>query len=199
MFSFGVMLSLKVKNKDQLELSLSLGSRLMFIFFFVFFCFLLLSGILSDYQKTGVLRVNILLLILACVMGLSTLYNEKWIFDKSRNVFENHFGLLILCRKQTIPLGELVRVELDSFIKGRVGETTAAQKNLGGTDSGSPSDTNFIRGFLRVPQRQILRLTVIDGQGKIYVLDTAKAHRIKELRRIGRRIADFCGIPFRES
>ncbi len=199
MFSFGVMLSLKVKNKDRLELSLSLGSRLMFIFFFVFFCFLLLSGILSDHQKTGVLRVNILLLILACVMGLSTLYNERWIFDKRSNVFVNHFGLLILCRKQSVPLSELVRVHLDSFIRGSVEGTQAASKGSGKADSDSPSDTNLLRGFLKVPQRKILRLTVLDSQGKIYVLDSAKAHRVEAFRRTGRRIADFCCIPFREN
>lgn len=132
-------------------------------------------------------------------MGLGALYNERWIFDRKQNVFENHFGLIILCRKQSIPLNELVWVHLDSFIKGRMGGTQATPKGPGPVDSVSHSDTNFLRSFLRVPQRQILRLTVLDSQGKIYVLDTAKAHRIEEFRRIGRRIADFCAIPFREN
>jgi hypothetical protein len=40
---------------------------------------------------------------------------------------------------------------------------------------------------------------VVDRQEKIYVLDSAKAHRIERFRQTGRRIADFCGIPFREN
>ncbi len=199
MFSFGIILSLKARSKDRLELSLSLGFRLLFAFFFIFFCFLFLSGALSGDQKTGGFQGNILLLVLACIMGLGALYNERWIFDRRENVFENHFGLIILCRKQSIPLSELVRVELNSFIKGRVGNTQDAQKSPGHTDSGSPSNANLLRSFPRGPQRQILRLTVLDSRGKPYVLDTAKAHRIEDLRRIGRRIADFCAIPFREN
>jgi hypothetical protein len=197
MFPFGVRLSLKERNEDRLELSLSLPSRLMLAFFFLVSCFVLLSGLLLSDKDPLVLREHTVPLILVCLTGLGALYNEKWIFDKNRNIFENHFGLFILSRKQSIPLDGLVQVELDAFTPGPLVDTEEARERPSG--SGSHFGGVFLDRFVRAPQRQILRLRVVDKQEKIYVLDSARAHRVEEFRRRGRRIADFCSIPFREN
>lgn len=178
MFSFGFSLSLKEKEKDRLELSLSLVSRLILAFFFVLSCLVLVSSILSNAGTAS----NTLPVILFVVTGLSALYDDRWIFDRRGNRLENRFGLLVLCRKRSTPLDEMIRVELDVFTKGQI--------------FAAPSSV----GLLKKPQRQrIVRLSVVDKQGNVYVLDTAKAHRIEAFRSNGRKIAEFCNIPFQEN
>jgi hypothetical protein len=178
MFPFGVTLSLKAKEKDRLELSLSPGFRLILTFFFVFSCVVLVSSILSSDSMTS----NAIPFILFVVTGLSALYDEKWIFDRGGNRIENRFGLIILCRKRRMPLDELVRLEIDVFTKGYF------------------FPAPFPAGLLRNPQRNgIVRLSIVDKQEKVYVLDSARAHRIEDFRRTGLKIAEFCEIPFHEN
>ena len=175
MFSFGFSLSLKEKEKDRLELSLSLVSRLILAFFFVLSCLVLVSSILSNAGTAS----NTIPVILVVVTGLSALYDERWVFDRRGNRLENRFGLLVLCRKRGAPLDEMIRVDLDVFTKGQMFPTSSSV------------------GLLKNPQRQrIVRLSVVDKQGNVYVLDTANAHRAEAFERTGRRLADFCGIPF---
>ena len=196
MFPFGVTLSLKAKEKDRLELSLSPGVRLVLAFFFVLSCFVLLSSLLSGNSMTS----NAIPFILFIVTGLSALYDERWIFDKIGNRLENRFGLITLCRKRSTPLDELVRVELDVFTKGHWGETEGKDERAKPAGSQPPFHESSPAGLLGNPQRhRIIRLTVVDAQGKVHVLDSARAHRIEDFRRTGRRIAEFCGIPFHQA
>jgi hypothetical protein len=46
---------------------------------------------------------------------------------------------------------------------------------------------------------RIIRLRVVDKDEKVYVLDSTRAHRFEEFRLTGRKIADFCGIPFEKN
>ena len=199
MFPFGVILSVKVEGKDRLELSLSLRFRLILVFFFVLSFFVLLSSLSAGGRITS----SIVPFILVFITGLSALYQERWIFDKPRNVFENHFGLLVLFRKRSIPLEELTRVELEAFTKGHTGELLEEKDSPRPADSRPHPDAALLGGLFRAPQRRyaygILRLMVVDRQEKVYVLDSAKAHRVDRFRQTGRRIADFCGIPFQEN
>ena len=198
MFSFGISLSLRTKGRDRLEFCIPLRSRLLFAFFFVLSCLVFLSSILSE-DKPGSYTTP---LVLVCVTGLSALYEERWIFDKNRNIFENRFGLLIFSRKKSIPLIELARVELDSFTKGHMGETRDTLEDEQTPNSPQRSEKSHLHGLLRAPQRRyiyrIIRLRVVDKQEKVYVLDSSRSHRIEEFRLIGRKIADFCNIPFDE-
>ena len=198
MFSFGVTLSLLEKGQDRLELCLSRRSRIILTFFFVLSCLVLFSG----ESSTGKVSVNLLPLILVIVTGLSALYEERWIFDRKQNFLENRFGLVILSRKRRTALDELARVELDSFIRGHLDDREDLPEDAGSLKSSSRSEKPSFTGFLGLTPRRhavrVVKLTVVDRQEKIYVLDTAKGHRLEEFRRMGKRIADFCGIPFQE-
>jgi hypothetical protein len=65
------------------------------------------------------------------------------------------------------------------------------------------SKNAHLHSLLKAPQRRhmyrIIRLRVVDKQEKAYVLDSTRTHRIEEFRLTGRRIADFCSIPFEEN
>ena len=199
MFSFGISLSLKTKGKDRLELCIPLRSRVVFAFFFVLSCLVFLSSILSEDNR-GSYTIP---LILVCVTGLSALYEERWIFDKNRDILENCFGLLILSRKKSVPLTELARVELDSFVRGRADDTAGTLEDPQPSDSPQRAEKAYLHGLFKASQRRyiyrIIRLRVVDKEGKVYVLDSMRAHRIEEFRLTGCKIADFCGIPFEES
>jgi hypothetical protein len=198
MFSFGISLSLRTRGRDRLEFCIPLRSRLLFAFFFVLSCLVFLSSILSEDKPIS----YTIPLVLVCVTGLSALYEERWIFDKNRNIFESRFGLLIFSRKKSIPLTEIARVELDSFMKGHMVETRDTLEDEQTANLSQTSPKSHLHGLLKAPQRRyiyrIIRLRVVDKQEKTYVLDSSRAHRIEEFRLIGRKIADFCGIPFRE-
>ena len=199
MFSFGISLSLRTKGRDRLEFCIPLRSRLLFVFFFVLSCFVFLSSVLSEDKPSS----YTIPLVLVCVTGLGALYEERWIFDKDRNIFENRFGLLILSRKKRFPLIQLARVELDSFVKGSADNTAGPLEDAHPSGSLKRSEKAYFHGLFKAPQRRymyrIIRLRVVDKQEKTYVLDSSRAHRIEEFRLIGRKIADFCAIPFREN
>lgn len=196
MFSFGVTLSLREKGKDRLELSLSHSFRIILTFFFVLSCLVLFSG----DPSSGKVSINLLPLLLVIVTGLSALYEERWVFDRKENIFENHFGLIFLSRKRRVALDELARVEIDSFIRGRLEDREDLPEDAGSFKSTSRPEKSSFTGFLGLtPKRhavRVVKLAVVDKQEKTYVLDTAKGHRVEEFRRTGKRIADFCGIPF---
>ena len=198
MFSFGITLSLREKGKDRLELSLSHLSRIILTFFFVLSCLVLFS---SD-PSSGKVSVNLLPLILLIITGLSAFYEERWVFDRKENVFENHLGLIFLSRKRRTALDQLVRVEINSFIKGRLEEREDPPEDAGFFKSASRPDRSSFTSFLGLtPKRytvRVVKLTIVDKQEKTYVLDTAKGHRVEDFRRMGKRIADFCNIPFQE-
>jgi hypothetical protein len=117
-------------------------------------------------------------------------------------MFEGRFGLLIFSRKKSIPLTEIARVELDSFTKGHRVETRGTLEDEQTPNLPQTSPKAHLHSLLKAPQRRyiyrIIRLRVVDKQGKVYVLDSTRAHRIEEFRLIGRRIADFCNFPFEE-
>jgi hypothetical protein len=198
MFSFGITLSIREKGKDRLELSLSPSSRIILTFFFVLSCLVLFS---RD-PSSGKVSVNLLPLLLVIVTGLSVLYEERWVFDRKQNIFENHFGLIFLSRKRRTALDQLARVEINSFIRGRLDDQGDLPEDTGSFKPASRSDRSSFTRFLGLaPKRhavRIVKLTVVDKEEKTYILDTARGHRIEEFRRMGKRISDFCNIPFRE-
>jgi len=199
MFSFGISLSLRTKGRDRLEFCIPLRSRLLFAFFFVLSCLVFLSSILSEDKPSS----YTIPLVLVCVTGLSALYEERWIFDRNKNIFENRFGLLIFAHRKGIPLTELARVELDSFTKGHMGETRDTLEDEQTPNSPQTSPKAHLHSLLKAPQRRymyrIIRLRVVDKDEKVYVLDSTRAHRFEEFRLTGRKIADFCGIPFEKN
>jgi hypothetical protein len=58
------------------------------------------------------------------------------------------FGLLILSRKKRIPVAELARMELDSFVKGHADETTDPREDAQTSDCPQKFEKASLRGIL---------------------------------------------------
>ena len=198
----GVTLSLKERGKDQLVLSLSPGSRIIFVFFFLLSCFVLVSGVCFGNEATLFSSANIIPFLLVCLTGAGAFYHEQWMFDRKDNRVENQCGLTFLYRKKTFPLDDLVRVELISFTRGLANGNRDAQEESKRTDAQARSGVTPFQGlrgpFQRSGAHRMLRLIVIDRQDQVHVLDSDKGHAIEGFRLTGRRIADFCSLPFLE-
>jgi hypothetical protein len=184
-FPFGVVLTVKRKG-GRLALSPSGLFRVGFAVTLAVALFIFLFGVLFEGEGTPFAPANVVPLIFVLVAGLALLYNDAWIFDKDRGTVESQFGLLLLCRRKTFRLEDLREIGLESFRKGRL--TIQPRQQAGeGTD-------RLGRGLFSRVERLVAR----DADGALHVLDSARATHHAALQRAGRRIAAYCGIPFRE-
>ncbi len=167
---FQVRLVLRHDGGDRLVYGVSLSFRLVFLTIAAVLLFSLLSA------RKGPLfgPANAVPLVLLAISAAASLYNERWLFDRSLNTIEHHLGLLGLYRRQSFELDTLVRVELSSFRMGQVG--------------GGESRRFFARSFVSI--------SLVDAGGQVRKVDIAKASRLAEMRRTARAVADFCGIAF---
>jgi len=186
MFLFGAFLTLKRRRPARLVLSPSLSYRVTFALLLAAAALILLSGVLFNGEATVFLGINTVPLLFVLATGLALLYNDCWVFDLEKGVVESRFGLLFLFRRRTLPIADLASIQISSFTKGRVIDEPGAET--------APARVEARRRFF---MPRMLTLTAVDVHGNARVLDTSRAGRLSRLERTGRRIADFCGIPFR--
>ncbi len=184
MFPFGVFLTLKRRPGRRLVLSPSLSYRIGFAVIFAAALFVFLFGVLFEGDASPFAPANTAPLLFVLASGLALLYNDSWIFDRTRGVVENQFGLLLICRRRRFPLLELRGVSVESFRKGHAGGAMGAP----GRD---PGEAHRRGVFGRID-----RLVARDAQGVVHVLDTARGTHAAALERTGKRIAELCGVPF---
>ena len=181
MFPIGAMLTLK-ERRGRLILSPSAAFRILFAVLFALSVFTLLSGALF-YGETEVFTGrNAVPIALTALTLLALFYDERWIFDARAGSIESRVGLIVLARRTSIPLSGVSEIRLISFTKGRMGQAPAKQ-------------TPFQRLFMPA----VARLAVVNTEGLVLVIDTAKAGRIEALKKTGRKIAEYCSLNFKET
>jgi hypothetical protein len=183
-FPFGVLLTLKTRAGGRLVLSPSILYRAGFAVLLLLTLFLSLFGIMFEGEATPLLPQNAAPLLFFLASLVAVFYNDSWIFDRDRGTLENRFGLLPLYRSMRFDLGTLRRVGIESFRKGRLG--------AGAREGGSEMEHR--RGLFT----HIDRLVAWDAEDNAHVLDTARGTHRAALERTGRRIAEFCGVPYTE-
>jgi hypothetical protein len=165
-----------------MALVVSSGFRLIFSGIGIIILFALLStSSLPLFHRTNTFP---LLLCLICI--LASLYLERWIFDRSLDLFERHVGLVFLFRRRQQPLSDLRRVLLSRYQRGYMRQET---------DTGALG-RSFKRR--RALSRAFVTLGVEDTKAKMHRLDIARAVHLGEIRKTARGIADFCGIPLED-
>jgi hypothetical protein len=195
MFPIGSMLTLK-KHGGRLVLSPSISFRILFAVLFALSVFTLFSGVLFDGEPTVLTGRNTVPILLVAVTCIALLYDERWIFDARAGTMESRFGLLVIFRGKRIPFSEISEIMLATFTKGRLSPAASREEEPSIAARPSSGRSSWL-------ERRIMpgmaRLVAVDAQGEARVIDTAKAARIESLRLTGKRIAEYCGLSFRES
>ncbi len=166
MFLFGIHLTLKQYSEDKLALLIPLRFRLFMIFIALFILFALLNFTLGGITELFT-AANTVPLLLVLFSLLSSLYQESWTWERSTGLLQYKFGLLFLCKNQTIKLSDLERVEV-SLIK---------------------------RSSIPGKPRAVIALSLHDRKGNSYRLENSSFSRLKIITTMGERIALFCKIP----
>jgi hypothetical protein len=163
-------------------LSPSLAYRIGFGLISVLAFFVSFFGFLIDGEPTPFVMTNAVPLVLLLASACAVLYNDSWVFDRKRGLVENRFGLLPLYRRRRFDLAAIRRVGVESFRKGRPGPAAAERGPELESRRGSFS--------------HIDRLVAWDAEGDAHVLDTARGVHRAALERTGRRVAEFCAVPY---
>lgn len=197
-------LSLRERGADRLVLSLSAAHRVTFAILTVISAFILFTGVLFEGEPTVFLPRNTVAWILAIIMLLGLLYEERWTFDRGAGRVENRFGTVFLARRKGFPMADLERIGLERFTRGRLVDEPSGpggtSVDAAGDRSGSRSTGPF-SGALRPPRRRwgeqrIVRLVAVDRGGEVHVLDAGPVHKLAQFRGRAMRIAEFCGVRF---
>lgn len=91
---------------------------------------------------------------------------------------ERHLGLLFLYKRKTVAIADLDRVQLVVVVRGPP-PLRAVQREEG-----------------KRSRRDMYMLTVVEKSGVRHRLELFRGGKYDELERIGRRVAEFCGIAF---
>lgn len=97
---------LREKGNQRMVYSTGLGTR---IVFFVTLLIVVL-GVASVPEGPFFSRFNVFSLVLIAVCLFGILYVQRWVFDKSSNLFERDVGVLFLYRRKKTPLDALERI-----------------------------------------------------------------------------------------
>ncbi|HUV07178.1 MAG TPA: hypothetical protein VMX75_05580 [Spirochaetia bacterium] len=169
---FRVRLILKRTDDGRLLYTVSLGFR--FIFFGM--ALVVLASILLTLEGPLFHASNTVPLIIILVCLVSGFYDERWVFDRGSNLFEQSVGLIFLHRKKRLRLDSLDRVDLGLTRVGDFGQSTKK----------------------RFFARTYLFLSIVDREGALHKMDIARWVHLKEIRNTAEQLASFCEIPLRD-
>ena len=169
-------LVLKDNGKHKMIYATSNGFRMIFLGIALLIFVILLTASEGSVFK----RANIVALSFCAICLISSLFLERWIFDKESNLFEKDVGLIFLYRKKRRSLDSLRRIVLDDFL-----------------GSVNANRSNRRRGSLI--SRRNIALYVQDRDGRTYILDIARGVGSGELRKTAQKLSEFCEIPLEDN
>jgi len=121
-------------------------------------------------------RMGAVPIVLIALCAFGAVYLDRWIFDKSANLFQQDVGILLLHARRRRPLDSLQKVVL--FQRGA-------------TDGARPS-------MLGPRARGTVVLSVVDRDGRVYKLNLSRGGGTRALRVYAERIAAFCSVPLEQ-
>ncbi len=109
------MLKLQIREKNG---NINYGIGWTFRILYLLFAIVILIGAYSYWndQSTVNGRTPIAIAVILLIAGA---YQEKWSFDKRRQLVTYRIGLLFLNRKKVIPFSQIEAFELNHFKKGQ--------------------------------------------------------------------------------
>ena len=176
-------LVLTEKGKHRLVYSTSIGFRMVYLSIA-----LLIFLPLITYSDGSIFKsANIIALSLCAICLLSSLFLERWVFDKDSNFFEKNVGLILLYGKKRRPMDTLQSVVLDEFRKGDRGDNVKPRRQ-----------SLFGHRTQSLIAHRTIVLYLQDRDGEVYKLDIVRGLGLEKLRKQAERLSDFCGIPFED-
>lgn len=163
---------LRIHN-DRLIISTPIGFRIVF----AAIALVLMIGVLWFSNGRPFVGARALTFIMFGVCFSAALFLERWIFDRSHNRFERNFGLVFFYVRRTVSLDSIEAVDLRHL------HTSVPFGRLSPTES----------------MRQTAVLSVVENQGRRYVLDVARGYSIAKTIDVAQRLSAFCGIPLQSS
>jgi hypothetical protein len=183
-------------RSGRLVLALSAAHRTVFAVLSALSVFILCFGVLFEGESTLLLGHNVGAGLLALVVLLGLLYEDRWTFDRAAARVENRFGTILLARRTAFPMADLEHIGVERFTRGRFAEGPARPREDAGS-SGSALSDGLRRRFGE--RQRFVRLLAVERAGVVHVLDVAPAHRLMEFRNRGLRIAGFCRVGFEDA
>ena len=161
------------RGKHGMVYSTSVGFRIVFLGIGL----LILLPLLAFSDGSIFKSANIFALSLCAICLLSSLFLERWVFDKESNLFEKHVGLILFYWKKSRPMDTLQRAVLDEFRK---------------SDNVKPGRQTLIA-------HRTVVLYLQDRDGGVYKLDIVRGLGLEKLRKKAERLSGFCGIPLEDN
>jgi hypothetical protein len=176
-------LKLKSDRKGRLVYSISRLWRLLFAALALLEGCALLFGAIFEGEARAVDGRDWPSLLVEAILIFAALYEESWVFDKEAGTLEGRSGLVFAFRRRRLPLSSLSSFRIESFAKGR---------------QGPQRDEGLLGGAKRSLSRSWARLVAFDSRGEPKVIDVVNGGKIGALRKAGKAMADYCGIPIED-
>jgi hypothetical protein len=164
----GFRLAWRHSPDGRLILAVPLAYRLLLAAIGVF----VLCSLLATSPGGGLFTAGNLAPLLFSLLGLlGAAYEERWVFDRARDLLLRQNGLWPLRFSRRLELARLREVAFEQVARGRQ------------------------RG---ARQRPLTVLLLLDRDGLIYRLEQFSVSQLPRARRLAQAIASYCGIPFRD-
>ncbi|MCX7028490.1 MAG: hypothetical protein NT061_13640 [Spirochaetes bacterium] len=161
---------------------------------------LVAGGLLSSGEAPGILAW-----IIMALLALGLLYEERWAVPPESGELRHVAGILPFASRLSIPFGRIEGLSLTAFARGTIPGTEDERKEkerayslLDASISASPGLGAERPSFLKPGRKPYLNLVVMTIEGQEYLLDSLPAARAARLLKVGRVLAEACGVEFRE-
>jgi hypothetical protein len=157
------------------------------------------GGLLSSGEAPGLLAW-----IIMALLALGLLYEERW--TVSSGELRHAAGILPFASRLSIPFGQIEDLRLSAFARGTIPGTEDERKEkarafslLETSISGSRSLDAERPNFLKPRNKPYLNLVLRTKDDQVYLVDSLPAARAARLVKVGRALAEACGVEFAES
>ncbi|MBI9101507.1 MAG: hypothetical protein JEY99_03750 [Spirochaetales bacterium] len=176
---FRISLTITRKSESIMQLSPAILFRILFGIIGA----VLLLGI-SLNPGTSIPVIGIILIIISFIAAF---YEERWILNRDTRIIDYRFGLIFLCRKESIPFDEI-----DEF---SYSDTAVIRRDNPEGSHSMLSRSSIFNG--RSVKYSVLSLITKDG--KVRNIEVLKSRSGTELLDKGTQAAGFCGYELKRS
>jgi len=153
---------------------------------------LVATALLMGEDRPGALAWTVLVILL-----LSFLYDDRWVFDASKNHAVHRAGLLVGSKSTVIAFSAMERFCIVPLVKGTIPGSDDERAENAAALKGQRTDDGQLRRFRH--RKPFLSLEIEGTDGTRYLVDHVPARCAEKLRGAASRMAELCGKPLSEA